>query len=136
MTELCAVSGHPECDQERLVALEADCSDCIACDLMDPYVAEVDLASYPEQCPLRANYIQSIYFCVITMTTVGYGDINPVSDESKMFDCLIMMATLIIIPQQTGELLDLIRKQSKYRTKRYSKSSEESHIIVSGDIEL
>mmetsp|Transcript_23048 Transcript_23048/g.28593 ORF Transcript_23048/g.28593 Transcript_23048/m.28593 type:complete len:91 (+) Transcript_23048:478-750(+) len=70
------------------------------------------------------------------MTTVGYGDINPISDESKMFDCLIMMFTLIIIPQQTGELLDLIRKQSKYRTKRYAKSSEESHIVVSGDITL
>lgn len=70
------------------------------------------------------------------MTTVGYGEINPESDYAKMFDCLIMMATLIIIPQQTGELLDLIRKQSKYRTKRYSRSNEEIHLILAGDITL
>lgn len=59
---------------------------------------------------MRANYIQSIYFTVITMTTVGYGDVNPISNEAKMFDCLIMLATLIIIPQQITELLDLIEK--------------------------
>lgn len=28
------------------------------------------------------------------------------------------------------------RKQSKYRTSRYSNSSEETHVIVSGDITL
>jgi hypothetical protein len=60
--------------------------------------------------PLRADYIKSIYFTVITMATVGYGDISPQSDYAKIFDCMIMMFTLIVIPQQVGELLDLIRK--------------------------
>lgn len=48
--------------------------------------------------PLRADYIKSIYFTVITMATVGYGDISPVSDYAKIFDCMIMMCTLIVIP--------------------------------------
>ena len=65
---------------------------------MDNDVPEVATETYISNCSLRANYIQSIYFTVITMTTVGYGDINPISDEAKMFDCLIMLATLIIIP--------------------------------------
>lgn len=103
---------------------------------MNPDVQEVGIESYIKNCTLQIDYVESIYFCVITMTTVGYGDINPTSDDAKIFDCLIMMMTLIIIPQQTGELLDLIRKQSKYRTKRYSKSSEESHVLVCGDITL
>ena len=72
---------------------------CLACAIMDNDVPEVATETYISNCELRANYIQSIYFTVITMTTVGYGDINPISDEAKMFDCLIMLATLIIIPQ-------------------------------------
>ena len=109
------------------------CAPCEACGLMDPDV-EVTDDMYIANCELRVVYVESIYFTVITMTTVGYGDINPVSGYGKAFDCLIMLCTLIVIPQQSGELLDLIRKQSKYRTRRYSKPSEESHIVVSGDI--
>lgn len=66
---------------------------------MNPDVTEVPVESYIKNCTLQTDYIESIYFCVITMTTVGYGDINPMSDEAKIFDCIIMMATLIIIPQ-------------------------------------
>lgn len=70
----------------------------MACNLMEPYVLEIETNDYLSNCPLRTRYINSIYFTVITMTTVGYGDINPISDEAKLFDCLIMMATFIIIP--------------------------------------
>lgn len=85
---------------------------------MDPD-QEITEQDYIENCALRASYIQSIYFMVITMTTVGYGEINPMSDYARAFDCVVMMVTLIVIPQQSGELLNLIRKQSKYRTNRF-----------------
>ena len=116
-------------------AQEDLCAVCLSCDLMDPD-QEITLQDYISGCTLRADYVRSIYFMVITMTTVGYGEINPESHFAKIFNCLVMSATLIIIPQQTGELLELIRKQSKYRSRRYSKSSEESHIIITGDITL
>ena len=91
---------------------------------------------YIEECDMNWDYLTSMYFMVITMTTVGYGEMEPNSNYGKMFDCLIMMATLIILPQQTTELLDLIKKQSKYRSMKYSKPSEETHIILTGDITL
>ena len=94
----CELDDNPDCDQTMLESLLTDCEICLACDIMDPDVAEVETETYISNCSLRANFIQSIYFTVITMTTVGYGDINPISDEAKMFDCLVMLATAIVIP--------------------------------------
>ena len=102
---------------------------------MDPDI-EIQNIDYVLNCEMSWDYAKSMYFMVITMTTVGYGEINPQSEYGQGFNILIMMATLIILPQQTSELLDLIKKQSKYRTMRYSKSSEETHIIITGDITL
>ncbi len=31
------------------------------------------------------NWIDAIYFSVITLTTVGYGDLSPQTDEGKLF---------------------------------------------------
>lgn len=31
------------------------------------------------------NVLDSAYFCVMTLTTIGYGDLHPTSDFSKLF---------------------------------------------------
>ncbi|MFT5136130.1 MAG: voltage-gated potassium channel [Arenicella sp.] len=31
------------------------------------------------------NLLDSAYFCVMTLTTIGYGDLHPTSDFSKLF---------------------------------------------------
>ena len=49
------------------------CTACADCSLMDHDMIVID-SMYILNCPLRADYIQSIYFTIITMTTVGYGD--------------------------------------------------------------
>ena len=32
------------------------------------------------------SYLDSIYFCVVTTTTVGYGDIAPQSEEARVLN--------------------------------------------------
>ena len=43
------------------------------------------------------NFIDSLYFCVITLTTVGYGDFSPQTDEGKLFTIFYIILGLGII---------------------------------------
>ena len=50
-----------------------------------------------------------------------------------MFQIIIL---LVLIPTIANKLQDTLRNQSPYRTKTYTKSSEETHVIVCGSVVL
>jgi voltage-gated potassium channel len=56
----------------------------------------------------------ALYFVIVTLITVGYGDINPTSALSQFVALFIMVITCVIIPSQTNELLRLLNMQSEY----------------------
>ena len=37
------------------------------------------------------SYLDALYFCVMTLTTVGYGDLYPTTDLGKMFTILYVL---------------------------------------------
>jgi voltage-gated potassium channel len=43
------------------------------------------------------SFIDSIYFTVVTVTTLGYGDIVPISESARMFDAVIITPVRIIV---------------------------------------
>ena len=45
---------------------------------------------------------QSIYWAIVTITTVGYGDISPVTTLGKLFASVIMFIGYAIIAVPTG----------------------------------
>lgn len=60
------------------------------------------------------SYIDSIYFCVITLATVGYGDFHPVTDIGKIF-------TIIYIFLGIGVILgfvDLVASHTRENTEK------------------
>ena len=44
----------------------------------------------------------AIYWAVVTMTTVGYGDITPVTDAGRFFSAIVMLLGYTIIAVPTG----------------------------------
>jgi voltage-gated potassium channel len=64
----------------------------------------------------------SIYWAIVTMTTVGYGDITPVTPLGRFFAGLVMLLGYTIIAVPTGIVSSEMVKQSQRDVaKKYEK---------------
>ena len=61
--------------------------------------------------------LNSLYFSVITLTTVGYGDFTPHTDAGKIF-------TMVYILFGIGLILTLVNLIARNTTKHYTKMTE------------
>lgn len=57
-----------------------------------------------------SNFFDALYFSVVTMTTVGFGDITPLSDGGKLVTLLMIFSGILLIPWQLGELIKQLVK--------------------------
>lgn len=48
------------------------------------------------------SFLDALYFCVVTLTTVGYGDLLPSSDGSKLFTCGFVIIGIGMIGSALG----------------------------------
>ncbi|MEY3896308.1 MAG: hypothetical protein RLZZ214_1828 [Verrucomicrobiota bacterium] len=63
--------------------------------------------------PQFANIPQSIYWAIVTITTVGYGDVAPVTLLGKMMASVIMLTGFAIIAVPTGIVTSEIGREMK-----------------------
>lgn len=56
---------------------------------------------------------QSIYWAVVTITTVGYGDISPVTPLGKFLSIIVMLAGYSIIAVPTGIVTSQFRENNR-----------------------
>jgi voltage-gated potassium channel len=54
------------------------------------------------------TFFDAIYFSIVTLTTVGFGDITPVSTYGRFITILIIVSGIIFIPWQVRDLLQYI----------------------------
>jgi len=48
------------------------------------------------------SFVDSVYFVTVTLTTVGYGDLLPTSDASKMVTCAFVFIGIVVVATALG----------------------------------
>lgn len=61
------------------------------------------------------SWIDAVYFCIITLTTVGYGDISPQTDIGKLFTAGYVLLGIGIIGGFANILLQRVNIRRRIR---------------------
>eukprot|EP01022_Parablepharisma_sp_SALTPOND_P016481 TRINITY_DN2420_c0_g1_i1.p1 TRINITY_DN2420_c0_g1~~TRINITY_DN2420_c0_g1_i1.p1 ORF type:complete len:1016 (+),score=87.41 TRINITY_DN2420_c0_g1_i1:1170-4217(+) len=78
----------------------------------------------------------TVYFAVVTIATVGYGDIVPTTEAGKILVVALIIVTFVLVPKQTNDLYNLMNQQSVYVRNAFKPHEEVSHILITGSLEI
>lgn len=76
------------------------------------------------------NFMNSAYFIIVTLSTVGYGDLSPSTIQGRIYALFIIIIGIIVFSSVVAELVDQANRErgSGY----FIKNSRTRHVIVTG----
>nr|XP_023488332.1 potassium channel subfamily T member 2 isoform X3 [Equus caballus] len=79
----------------------------------------------------KLNLFDSLYFCIVTFSTVGFGDVTPETWSSKLFVVAMICVALVVLPIQFEQLayLWMERQKSGGNYSRH-RAQTEKHVVL------
>ena len=78
------------------------------------------------------NIGDSLWWTIVTMTTVGYGDMAPESPWGRLLAIFIMLSGIILVAIVTGTISSIFTTKRIMEGKGLEKISKENHLIICG----
>ncbi len=83
------------------------------------------------------SWIDALYMTVITITTVGFGEVQPLDDVSKIFTVFLILASVIIVGYAISVITEYILSRNNYEELKQKKMQKQidalkNHIIICG----
>ncbi len=83
------------------------------------------------------RWIDALYMTVITVTTVGFGEVRPLDDGSKMFTIFLILTSIIIVGYAISVITEYILSKNNFEDLKQKKMQKKidslsGHIIICG----
>lgn len=83
------------------------------------------------------TWIDALYMTVITMTTVGFSEVNPLDLESKIFTIFLILASVVIVGYALSVITEYILSKNdieelKHKKMKKNIDSFKNHIVICG----
>ena len=79
------------------------------------------------------NFEDYTYFIIVTISTVGYGDISPQTEAGRFFIIILIVLGLFLIGYLTPTISELLSTWSRY-SGSYIQLTDVKHVVVAGHI--
>lgn len=82
------------------------------------------IPGYPEQQEKFGSVIRSLWWAVVTLTTVGYGDVFPVTPLGRFAAALVALAGIGIVAMPTGIIASAFAEEFRERHERKMRGAD------------
>lgn len=83
------------------------------------------------------GWIDAIYMTVITITTVGFGEVNPLDQDAKVFTIFLILISLVVVGYALSIITEYILSKNNVEELKHKKmqkliDSFKNHVIICG----